>query len=309
MTGSSSKTLFLVVSVILAGSTACAADSPPDLQGFWISGTLTPFERPAGVAAQLPEEQRAEHQRLATEKFWASGHKPGDVGRDNDAFIDQELQILPNGQTSLVVEPADGKVPVRPEALRRRDFNLTSFDSYETMSQWDRCITRQPTAMFPGAYNNSYQIVQTPGYVLINAEMIHDTRIVRMSSEKNAAHLDSRIRSWGGDSRGHWEGSTLVVETTNFNGGGWIATAQNSAALRGVPFSDQLRTTERFTPTDHDTMQYEITIDDPVNYTAPWKIAYPLTRDAEYRMFEYACHEGNTAVEAILRGARAQGEN
>jgi hypothetical protein len=92
------------------------------------------------------------------------------------------------------------------------------------MSQWDRCITRQPTATFPGAYNNSFQIVQTPGYVLINAEMIHDTRIVPISRDGHAAHADSRVRSWGGDSRGHWEGSTLVIETTNFNGGGWIAT-------------------------------------------------------------------------------------
>jgi hypothetical protein len=312
MTGSSSKILFLVVSGILAGSTACAADSPPDLQGFWISGTLTPFERPAGVAAQLPEEQRAEHQRLATEKFWASGHKPGDVGRDNDAFIDQELQILPNGQTSLVVSPADGRVPFTAAALQRRDFNLNNFDSYQTMSQWDRCITREPTTLFPVSYNNAHQIVQTPGYVVIVAEMVHDARIIPISSggaDARAVHVDARVRSWAGDSRGHWEGATLVVETTNFNGLAWIATGGNALALRGVPVSEQMRTIERFTRVDQDTLQYEVTIEDPVNYTAPWKIAYPLTRDAEYRMFEYACHEGNTAVEAILRGARAQGEN
>ena len=295
--------------LVLAASAASAADSPPDLQGIWTAGTLTPFERPAQAATQLPE---AEQQRVATEKFWAAGHKPGDVGRDNDAFIDQELKILPNGQASLVVEPADGKVPARPEALRRRDFNLTNFDSYETMSQWDRCITRQPTAMFPGVYNNAYQIVQTPGYVLIVTEMVHDARIVPISRDGHAAHSDSRVRSWGGDSRGHWEGSTLVVETTNFNDHGWIATAGNSAPVRGMPYSEQLRTVERFTRIDHDTMQYEITIDDPVNYTAPWKVAYPLARDDQYQVFEYACHEGNHAIESILRGARAQeqkGEN
>jgi hypothetical protein len=300
-----------IASGILAAH-AGAADSPPDLQGIWTAGTLTPFERPPQAGTHLPENARAEQQRVAAEKFWAAGHQPGDVGRDNDAFIDQELKILPNGQTSLVVEPADGKVPVRPEALRRRDFNLSNFDSYETMSQWDRCITRQPTAMFPGVYNNSYQIVQTPGYVLIVAEMVHDARIVPISSDARAAHADPRVRSWSGDSRGHWEGSTLVVETANFNGIGWIATAGNSAALRGVPYSEQLRTVERFTRIDHDTMQYEITIDDPVNYTAPWKVAYPLARDDQYQVFEYACHEGNRAVELILRGARAQeqqGEN
>jgi hypothetical protein len=306
MQRSSSKVSIWITAGFLAASAVHAADSPPDLQGIWTAGTLTPFERPPQAGAQLPEADRAEQQRVASEKFWAAGHKPGEVGRDNDAFIDQELKILPNGQTSLVVEPADGKVPVRPEALRRRDFNLSSFDSYETMSQWDRCITRQPTAMFPGVYNNSYQIVQTPGHVLIVAEMIHDARIVPISRDGHAtAHVDSRVRSWGGDSRGHWEGATLVVETSNFNDIGWIATAQNSS-MRGVPYSDQLRTTERFTRIDHDTMQYEITIDDPVNYTAPWKVAYPLTRDDQYQVFEYACHEGNYAIESILRGARAQ---
>lgn len=295
-----------ITSGILAASAVGAADSPPDLEGIWTAGTLTPFERPPQGATQPPAADEAERQRVATEKFWAAGHKPGDVGRDNDAFIDQHLKILPKGQASLVVEPADGKVPARPEALRRRDFNLSNFDSYETMSQWDRCITRQPTAMFPGVYNNSYQIVQTPGYVLIVAEMIHDARIVQISRDGRAAHVDSRLRSWGGDSRGHWEGSTLVVETSNFNGAGWIATAGNSGAVRGIPYSDQLRTTERFTRIDHDTMQYEITIEDPVNYTAPWKVAYPLARDDQYQVFEYACHEGNHAVELMLRGARVQ---
>jgi len=291
-----------IASGLLVGGTAGAAPSPPDLQGIWTSGTLTPFERPA----QLPAGDESEQQRVASEKFWAAGHKPGDVGRDNDAFIDQHLAILPGGQTSLIVEPADGKVPFRPEALKRRDFNLTNFDSYETMSQWDRCITREPTTMFPVVYNNAYQIVQTPGYVLIVAEMIHDARVIPISADGRTAHSDSRVRSWGGDSRGHWEGSTLVVDTTNFSDHGWISTGANSMPLRGTPVSEQLHIVERFTPVDHATLQYEITIDDPANYTAPWKIAYPLARDDKYQMFEYACHEGNRAIELILSGARAQ---
>ena len=305
----SCKISICVVSGILSSGAACAADSPPDLQGYWISGTLTPFERPPGVAAQLPEEHRAEQQKSATEKFWASGHKAGDVGRDNDAFIDQDLKILPNGQTSLVVMPADGRVPFKPAALQRRDFNLNNFDSYETMSQWDRCITREPTTLFPVSYNNAHQIVQTPGYVVIVAEMVHDARIIPIDGaggDQHAAHVDSRVRSWAGDSRGHWEGSTLVVETTNYYDRAWIATGGNAQALRGVPVSEQMRTVERFTRVSPDTLQYEITIEDPVYYSAPWKIAYPLTRDAEYRMFEYACHEGNSAVEALLNGARVQ---
>jgi hypothetical protein len=300
-----------VASGILAAAAASAADGPrmpdgtPDIQGIWTGGTLTPFERPEQLGAQLPEAQRAEQQRVAAEKFWAAGHKPGDVGRDNDAFIDQHLAILPDGQTSLVVEPADGKVPLRPEAVRRRDFNQSNFDSYETMSQWDRCITREPTTMFPVVYNNAYQFVQTPGYVLIVAEMIHDARIIPIGAAR-AAHADPRVRSWGGDSRGHWEGSTLVVDTTNFNARGWIATGLNAVPVRGVPYSEQLHIVERFTRVDHDTMRYEITIEDPVHYTAPWKIAYPLARDEQYQMFEYACHEGNAAIELILRGARVQ---
>jgi hypothetical protein len=296
---------------LLAGGVACAAELPrmpdgtPDIQGIWTGGTLTPFERPTQVGTHLPEAERAEQQRVATEKFWAAGHKPGEVGRDNDAFIDQDLKILPNGQTSLVVEPADGRVPLKPEAALRRDYNVGTFDTYESMSQWDRCITREPTTMFPVVYNNAYQIVQTPGYVLIVAEMIHDARIIPIGKD-GAAHAESRVRSWGGDSRGHWEGATLVVDTTNFNGRGWIATGQNAVTVRGVPAGEQLHVVERFTRVDRDTMQYEVRIEDPEHYTAPWKIAYPLARDAEYQMFEYACHEGNHAIELILRGARVQ---
>ncbi len=300
-----------VTAAVLAGGAASAADLPrmpdgtPDLQGIWTSGTLTPFERPPQAAAQLPETDRAEQARVAAEKFWAAGHKPGEVGRDNDAFIDQHLTTLANGQTSLVVEPADGRVPLRPEAGRRRDFNVSSFDTYETMSQWDRCITREPTTMFPVVYNNAYQIVQTPGYVVIAAEMIHDARIIPIGRDGRAAHPDARVRSWGGDSRGHWEGATLVVDTANFNDRGWIATGQNSA-LRGVPVSEQLHIVERFTRVDRNTLQYEIRIEDPVNYTGPWKVSYPLARDDQYQMFEYACHEGNHAIELMLRGARVQ---
>jgi hypothetical protein len=136
--------------------------------------------------------------------------------------------------------------------------------------------------------------------------MIHDARIIPISREAQAAPADPRLRSWGGDSRGHWEGSTLVVHTSNFHTRGWLTTGANAAPLRGVPVSEQLHIVERFTPIDRTTLQYEITIDDPPHYTAPWKIAYPLTRDAEYQMFEYACHEGNAAIELILRGARVQ---
>jgi hypothetical protein len=288
-----------------SGSANKAAQRPPDLQGIWTGRILTPLERPKQFAAtpSFEPEELTEQQRQATERFWAAGHRPGDVGRDNDAFLDPELKILPDGRTSLITEPRDGLAPLLPAAERRRDFNLTNFDSHETMSQWDRCITREPLMMLPGAYNAAYQIVQTPTHVVIAAEMIHDARIIPLDS---GVHQDSRIKSWGGDAHGRWDGNSLIVETRNYNGRGWIATANSSGRLRGVPFSNQLQTTERFTLVNRTTLQYEVTIEDPQAYASPWKVTFPLTRDAQYRIFEYACHEGNRAIEAMLRGARAQ---
>jgi hypothetical protein len=308
----------LVVFTLLASSVALAAenkptllrgadgkpDGRPDLQGIWTSGTLTPYERPDNLAdkSHVDPAVTAAQQKQASERFLAAGHRPGDVGRDNDAFIDHHLQLLSDGQTSLVVFPLNGKYPIRPEAEKARDFNLNSADTFETMSQWDRCITREPTAMFPVIYNNAYQIVQTASHVVVHAEMVHDARVIAMSG----SHPDSRVRSWGGDSRGRWDGDTLVVDTTNFNSGGWMATGQNAGRLRGVPYSKDLHIIERFTPIDKHILRYEITIDDPQSFTSALKLSYPLERDNEYRMYEYACHEGNAATEMILRGARVQ---
>jgi hypothetical protein len=193
-------------------------------------------------------------------------------------------------------------VPLKPSAEEARDRNLASVDSYELMSPWDRCITRGPGTMFPAGYNNAYQIVQTPGFVTISNEMIHEARIIPIDGRP---HLDASIRSWTGDPRGHWDGNTLVVETTNFNGKGWIATNAASARIRGVPHSDALRLVERFTRVAADTISYEVTIEDPNVYTRPWTVAIPLTRDDSYQIFEYACHEGNRAVEHVLSAARA----
>ena len=289
-------------------SATSAREAPPDLEGIWTGGTLTAMERPAALKNMpvLAEAERETHQKRATEQFWAAGHQPSDVGRDNDAFIDDDLEILATGQTSLVVKPANGIVPANAEAERLRQLHLSGTDSYETMSQWDRCITRAPTEFFPGIYNNAYQIVQTPTHVVISAEMVHDARIIPLD---HSPHIDPRIKTWSGDSRGHWEGNTLVVDTTNFHGRGWIATAQTAGRIRGMPYSEQLHTVERFTLLDAQTLQYEITIDDPVYYTEPWTVAFPLHRDNAYVIYEYACHEGNRAIEMILGGARVQEEN
>jgi len=276
-----------------------------DLQGTWTGGTLTPMERPPELAGKshFAAAELEAQERRSLQQFWDAGHKAGDVGRDNDAFLQSELRLLPSGQTSLVIDPPDGRVPLRPEAEQARDFNLSNFDSYETMSQFDRCITRAPTAMLPAAYNNAYQIVQTRTHVLIVSEMVHDVRIIPLDG---SAHIDARVRAWYGDSRGHWEGATLVVDTTNFNERGWIATTGYTGRMRGVPYSKNLHMVERFTRLDADTLRYDLSIDDPSYYRTAWKMSFTLGRDDHYQMFEYACHEDNQAVESILRGARAQ---
>ena len=284
---------------------AVTPDGHPDLQGIWTNGTITPFERPANqTKAFLTEEEAAALERQAAERRAnPAPRRAGDVGTDNEAFVDTGYKVTSTRQTSLVVEPANGKIPLRPEAEKQRDFNLRSVDTYETMSPWDRCITRGPTALFPANYNNGYQIIQSPGYVTIVAEMIHEARVIPIDGRP---HLPPTVRSMNGDSRGHWEGQTLVVDTTNFSGDGWFSTHAGSGRLRGVPMTTSLHLVERFSLIDPRTLKYEMIIDDPNVYTEPWKVQVPFTRDDAYQMFEYACAEGNQTIGNVLRGARRE---
>jgi hypothetical protein len=155
--------------------------------------------------------------------------------------------------------------------------------------------------MFPAGYNNAYQIVQAPGYVVIHYEMIHEARIIPIDGRD---HLPAHVKSWNGDARGRWEGNTLVVDTTNYNNKGWIATQAAAGRIKGIPQSESLHVVERFTRIDADTIDYRATIDDPTTFTSAWTVAVPLHRDPTYRLYEYACHEGNHAVENMLRAAR-----
>jgi hypothetical protein len=254
------------------------ADGQPDIQGMWVNFDSTPFEadEPARVA---------------------TGVNPPAHWTDHDS-------PQASRRRSMVVEPADGRVPVRPWAEAKRDYDLARVnDAPEHETPWVRCITRGvPGGMFPAGYNNGYQILQIPGYVVILYEMIHEARIIPLDKRP---HVGSNVRLWNGDPRGRWEGNTLVVETTNFNDKGSIATSAATGRIRGVPHSDQLRVTERFTVRDDKTIDYEVTIEDPKVYTAPWKVALPLTRDDNYRMFEYACHEHNMSLTNELTGGRA----
>jgi hypothetical protein len=230
------------------------------------------------------------------------------VGSYNQAvWADPGSKVAATRQTSLVVDPPDGRAPLRLEAEQERDArNARSTDSYEFMNVWDRCITRGvPGGVFPAGYNNAYQIVQTPGFVVIAAEMIHEARIIPVDGR---GHTPDSVRSINGDSVGHWDGDTLVIDTTNFNGHGSIATASTSGRLRGIPQSEALHLVERLRRVDANTISYSVTIEDPNVFTRPWTVSMPFVRDDGYRIYEYACHEANYAVGNILRGARAAEE-
>ena len=282
-------------------------DGQPDLQGVWTNATITPFERPAQLAgkAYLTEQEAAELEKQSAKSKVDRPPSAGDVGNYNQVWFDSGTKVVGTRQTSLVMEPANGLVPVKPAAEAKRDYDLAHIsDSYEHMSIWDRCITRGvPGRMFPAGYNNAYQIVQSAGNIVIMSEMIHDARVIPLDGR---AHAPKEVRAWDGDSRGHWEGNTLVLDTTNYNGKSWIATSAATGRIKGIPQSEALHVVERFTRVAEGTIQYEVTIDDPNVYTQPWKVVIPLTRDPEYVLYEYACQEGNQAVENILRGGRAK---
>ncbi|HTM29768.1 MAG TPA: hypothetical protein VL263_00610 [Vicinamibacterales bacterium] len=292
-----------------------APDGHPDLQGVWTNATLTPLERPHALAdkpffteeeARNLEAQAAGRQAAADDpKARAQALERGDIGSYNQFWFDSGTTILPTRQTSLVVDPPDGRVPLRPQAEARRDEALKrSTDHPEFMSLWDQCISRGvPGWIIPAGYNNAYQIVQTKDFVVIHSEMIHDARMIPLDGRPP---LPTSVQLLEGDSRGRWEGDTLVVETKNFADRNWIATSAAAGRIKGIPQSTALRIVERFTRVSPDRIDYEARVEDPEIFTRPWTLAFPLTRDDEYRIYEYACHEGNSAVEGILRGARYQ---
>ena len=280
-------------------------DGQPDIQGVWTNPTLTPFERPARLAgkATLTEEEAAEIERRAAANRENDHVVAGDIGSYNQAWFDSGTKVVGTRQTSLVVEPADGRVPLSKtaEEIHANDIAHEG-DHWEHMTMWDRCINRGvPGGMFPAGYNNAYQIIQTEGFVVLAAEMIHEAHIIPLIDK----HLPATAKQLSGDSIGHWEGNTLVVDTANYNGRGQIATSAATGRIRGVKESDQLHVVERFTRTDANTILYEVKIEDPAMYTKPWKVSMPLMRDDNYTIYEYACHEGNTAVQRILEAGRA----
>jgi hypothetical protein len=280
------------------------ADGQPDIQGIWNNATITPLERPAELAGKAVFTQA---EAAAYEKRFAESNNRDRRGNDgatdvagayNQAWFDRGTKVVPTLRTSLIVDPPDGKIPYSAEGQNRlaaaaEHARLHPADGPEDLALADRCIlwgTAGPP-MLPGPYNSNYQIFQAPGYVAISIEMIHDVRIIPLDRRP---HLPGSVRQWLGDSRGHWEGNTLVVETTNFT---------DKSRFRGA--SGSMRLIERFTRTDANTLTYDFTVEDPATFSKPWSASIPMTKSAG-PIYEYACHEGNYAVPGILGGARAQ---
>ena len=297
-----------------AWTTPLTVDGHPDLQGVWANNNATPLERPeawAGKEELSPEEVAeleaalgqavgdddalfGDQQVLAAiERTKAKSYDPT-TGNYNQFWI-VERQLT--NRTSLVVDPADGRIPpLTPEALERQAARAEyrkqhPADSWEDRSLGERCLSFGVPRLGAG-YNSYYQIFQSADHVVILMEMAHDARVIPIDG---TPPLDDDIRLWHGDSRGHWEGETLVIETANFS---------SKSNFRRAP-SKNLRLTERLTRVGPTTLDYEVTIDDPTTWTAPWTASIPLA-GTEDPIFEYACHEGNYGMEGILAGYRAE---
>jgi hypothetical protein len=288
----------------------------PDLQGIYTSDDYidTPLERPARFGDRLyfTEEELAEAAaKLAkqTEGILRGTIRQGPLGGDREFLVNGERPRQPARQTSLIVDPPNGRMPpLTPEGRKRQSHMKLSTRNWQTpAASWldfdfyIRCISRGLAgSMLPSSYDNGTQIVQAPGFVTILNEKIHEARVIPLDQRPD---VGASIRGYLGDSRGHWEGNTLVVESTNFLDD---TTSIGRNGSNAVATSDALRLVERFTRVDPDTIQYELTVDDPKIFTAPWTIAFQTRQERGYELFEYTCHESNYSMANMLSGARAQ---
>jgi hypothetical protein len=294
------------------------ADGHPDLQGSWANNNATPLERPKELAGResLTDEETAAFRKKARELFSGQGDAAfGDTvfqtvlanvngtksgfkstdGETGDYSSVWTVDRVWDNRTSLITDPPDGRMPgMTPEGQKRREGNLAARNRPPAEAQdrplQERCITYGSPSLVAG-YQSGYQIVQTPASVVVTTEMIHDARVIPLDG---GPHLPSAVRQWLGDSRGHWEGDTLVVDTTNYKPRSFMSLS-----------SEKLHVIERFSRTGPENLKYEITIDDPGTWTKPWSLMIPLRRSSD-PLYEYACHEGNLGLAGILSGARAQ---
>jgi len=280
----------------------------PDLQGIWTNVTITPLQRPLelGDKQVLTEEEAAALEQATAARRVDGPPRDGDPGTYNQHWFDRGNRVIGTRQTSLIVDPPNGRIPWTAEAelanaTRNPGRGSDYWDSYTDLDTGERCMT-DGLPFVPYAYNNNYQIFQSPGYVAILHEMFRERRIIPLAGRP---HTGEDIGQWFGDSRGHWEGDTLVVETINFND----KTSYRWAAFWRVP-RPTLHLVERFTRIDTMTINYQFTVIDPTMFTQPWTAVSPWSGDQEGmgatvgRLFEYACHEGNYAMDNVLAGAR-----
>jgi hypothetical protein len=281
------------------------ADGRPDLQGVWSYATITPLERPDDLAGKeyLTAEEAAAYQKKLLE-LGNKDARPGDPLSDvsaayNDFWWDRGTNLVGTRRTSLIVDPPDGKIPALTAEARQRAAARTEArrqrgpaDGPEDRNMAERCLVSLNAGppMIPSAYNNNIQLFQARDTVAITNEMIHNYRVVPLDGRPSIA---ANVQQWMGDSRGRWDGDTLVIETTNF---------RRDSAFRGA--SETLRVTERFTRVGENTLMYEFTLNDPNTWTRPWSGQIPMTKINEH-IYEYACHEGNHAMFNMLSGARA----
>lgn len=316
--------LFVCVSTFAALAQAqqykapLASDGHPDLQGFWANNNATPLERPQELANHtLLTDAEVKAMRQKAEEMFVSGKNDaafgdqmfrtvwanvkglkigftstdGETGDYSSEWNDQRVW---DNRTSLITDPADGRMP--PMTARAKKIQEQQIQALRRPAQGpqdrsfsERCITRGSPQIRAG-YQSYFQIVQTPGAVMIMTEMFHDVRVIHLD---NGPHPPAAVQGWLGDSRGHWEGNTLVIDTTNYR----------PLAFQNVS-SEKLHTTERISRQDAETLRYEITVNDPDTWTQPWSLMIPLQRSAQ-PVYEYACHEGNIGLAGILAGARA----
>jgi hypothetical protein len=287
-----------------APPTPRTADGQPDLQGVWSNAGLTPFERPRELAGKefFTEQEAAEFSARVNRQ--SNRDRRGATPEEdvalayNEAFFDRGTKVYPTLRTSIVVDPADGRVPALTPAARDAAAERAAVQRRRPEGPQDftlpvRCLL-WPTAgppMIPGPYNNNYQIMQTRDYVVIDVEMIHDVRIIPLDGRP---HLPSSVRLWMGDSVGHWEGDSLVVDTTNFT---------DQTHFRGA--DRNLHLTERFTRINAETILYRFTVDNPTAFTRPWTGEIAMSRTTG-PLYEYACHEGNYSLTSMLGAARSE---
>ena len=316
--------LFVCVSTFAALAQAqqykapLASDGHPDLQGFWANNNATPLERPQELANHtLLTDAEVKAMRQKAEEMFVSGKNDAAFGDQMFRTVWANVKGLKIGftstdgetgdyssewndhrvwdnRTSLITDPADGRMP--PMTARAKKIQEEQIQALRRPAQGpqdrsfsERCITRGSPQIRAG-YQSYFQIVQTPGAVMIMTEMFHDVRVIHLD---NGPHPPAAVQGWLGDSRGHWEGNTLVIDTTNYR----------PLAFQNVS-SEKLHTTERISRQDAETLRYEITVNDPDTWTQPWSLMIPLQRSAQ-PVYEYACHEGNIGLAGILAGARA----